>query len=243
MCNSQLSLIANYSACLLEPRDLVDLFLWQCVCTCVPRAFNDGGRCSLFRYVYSLVRPEGVVGLGELVCPSASINTHRDPIQRQKCACLCVCVVYVCARLRDAAAVKRARGYYCPVGLLWRPVVSERSNICGVFVKAGFPLSVFVFSLLLCQCSSQKITAWDNTDVDWSSRAWWKISSLSALVLSNIGKHGTWMWSWFKSWRWLSCLCSIMLTVGPQAVSVSRGLGDSFHWAYASGKHTFWGSI
>lgn len=97
MYNSQLSLITNYSACLLEPRDLVDLFLWLCLCTCVPRAFNDGGRCSLFRYVYSPVRPKGVVGLGGLVCPSASINTHWDPIQRQKCVCLCVHGVCVCA--------------------------------------------------------------------------------------------------------------------------------------------------
>lgn len=34
MYNSQLSVIANYRACLLESRDLVDPFLWLCVYLC-----------------------------------------------------------------------------------------------------------------------------------------------------------------------------------------------------------------
>lgn len=159
MYNSQLSVIANYRACLLESRDLVDLFLWLCmrvharVCVCVARAFNDGGRWSLSRDVCSVVRPEGVAGLGGLVSPSFSINTHWDPIQRLKCACLCVCMMFVCVRLHDAAAARRARGYYWPAGLLWRPVVSERSNICGVFVCqdrfSSFCLCLLSFSVSL----------------------------------------------------------------------------------------------
>lgn len=73
-----------------------------------------GGICSLFRYVCSLVMPEGAVGLGGLVSPSVSINMHWDPIQRLKCACLCahtaclrVCILYAC--LHDTA--KQVRGY------------------------------------------------------------------------------------------------------------------------------------
>lgn len=77
------------------------------MCTCVTRAFNDGGggRWSLFRYVCSLVMPQGAVGLGGLVSPSVSINMHWDPIQRLKCAS-CVCMVYACAHLHDATAAK-----------------------------------------------------------------------------------------------------------------------------------------
>ena len=49
MYNSQLSVIANYRACLLELRDLVDLF--GSVSVCVAEAFNDGGSWSPTRDV------------------------------------------------------------------------------------------------------------------------------------------------------------------------------------------------
>lgn len=97
------------------------------VLMCVAGAFNDRGRWSVFRDVCSLVLPQGLEGLGGLVSPHVSKNTLWDPIQRLKCA-------YLCVRLHDAAAARQARGYYWPAGLLGRPVVSERSNICGPFV-------------------------------------------------------------------------------------------------------------
>lgn len=82
------------------------------------------GVASLFRYVCSLVMPEGLVGLGwaseSLYLYKYALGSHSEAKM-----CLFVCArVYVRACLHDATAAKRARGYCWPAGLLWRPVVS-----------------------------------------------------------------------------------------------------------------------
>lgn len=126
----------------------MDLF-FMAVLMCVAGAFNDRGRWSVFRDVCSLVLPQGLEGLGGLVSPHVSKNTLWDPIQRLKCA-------YLCVRLHDATAARQARGYYWPAGLLWRPVVSERSNICGLFVcRDRFSFFCLAsFSLFFPPCQS-----------------------------------------------------------------------------------------
>lgn len=69
--------------------------------------------------------------------------------------------LFVCLRLHDATAARRARGYYWPAGLLWRPLVSERSNICGVFVCqdrfSSFCLLSFSFSLSLTVTARERL--------------------------------------------------------------------------------------
>ena len=92
-----------------------------------------------------------------------SINTlgsHSDYCYQETGVCVCV----YCMRDRDGrsqsvpvARLRQARGYYWLAGLLWRPVVSERSNICVLFVCLDFKdspfislsLSLFFFSFLI----------------------------------------------------------------------------------------------
>lgn len=125
----------------------MDLY-FMTVLMCVAGAFNDRGRWSVFRDVFSGIA-SGLGGLGGLVSPHVSKNTLWDPIQRLKCA-------YLCVRLHDAAAARQARGYYWPAGLLGRPVVSERSNICGLFVcRDRFSFFCLTsFSLFFSPCQS-----------------------------------------------------------------------------------------
>lgn len=70
---------------------------YGCVCTCVPRAFNDGGTWSLFRYVCSLARPEGVAGLGGLVSPCLYKYALGSHSEAEMCLFVCVYGVCVCA--------------------------------------------------------------------------------------------------------------------------------------------------
>lgn len=155
----------------------MDLF-FMTVLMCVAGAFNDRGRWSVFRDVCSLVLPQGLEGLGGLVSPHVSKNTLWDPIQRLKCA-------YLCVRLHDAAAARQARGYYWPAGLLGRPVVSERSKICGLFVETGFPFSVSRLSLSFSPPVSQCQGKTNAACFQGSCRS----LSLSSLELSHICKH------------------------------------------------------
>lgn len=84
-------------------------------------------------------------------------------------------------------------------------------------------LFLFLSSVFRCQSAGQKLLDWERPH---------EKPCLSLLVFSNIGKHGTWMWSRFKSCNFLAlssaALCSITLTVGPQGESVSGDLGTLF---------------
>lgn len=162
-----------------------------------------------------------------------SINTHWDPVQWLKLSSLCVWTVCV----YDTAAARRAWGYYWPAGLLWRPVVSEKSNICGVVSQTGFPLTVFpIFSPI--SPVVWKLSAWER----WAEL--WKCSSVASLVFSNIGKHGPWEWNWFLraviSWLIVQLPTLNQAHSGPSGCVSQRGPTRRL---FTSRKHTFWGSI
>lgn len=74
------------------------------------------------------------------ICPEISFRGWDVPV-----LCVCAPCTGVHVSLHDATAAKRGGGYCRPAGLLWRPLVSERSNICGMFVKTGFPPPACVF--------------------------------------------------------------------------------------------------
>lgn len=105
------------------------------------------GVVSLFRYVCSLVMPDGLVGLGGLVSPSISINMCWDPIQRLKCACLCVhrCrSVHVFMTPLQPDELQAIAGQQGCHGDQW---CQSRATSVGCLSRQAFPFSVFVFSL------------------------------------------------------------------------------------------------
>lgn len=104
--------------------------------------------------------------------------------------CVCVCVyvclfICVCVCLRDATATRQARGYYWPAGLPWRPVVSERSNICGVFVcQDRFSCLSLCFSpslsVFLVGRQRHRLA---KSNAKWSFRSWCRVTSRSSVIV------------------------------------------------------------
>lgn len=157
------------------------------VCVCVAMAFNDGGRWSLFRYVCSLVRPEGVVGLGGLVSPSVykyALGSHSVAEER---LCACVCAWCMCVRVfmtplqpGELEAITGQQGCY---GDQW---CQRGATSVGCLSRQVF---LFLFLSALSLSVQSELTAWVILMLSEVIKPDIKISSLSSLVFFS--EHGT----------------------------------------------------
>lgn len=192
MYNSWLSLIANYRACLLHSRYLLDLFSWMCVWVCVVWAFNDGAGCTLFKICLLCAMAWRRRRVGYTVSINTLLGSHSDS-DGLSYVCLLLCVTPLQpGELRAITGQQGCHGdQWCHRG--------ATSVGCFCLSRQVFALRGWPFPLISCQSLHRKPASPILGTVSPQNPV------VISLALSNIGKHSTWTWKQFGNLESVGC--------------------------------------